>query len=367
MAEKSLEKRKSLGQTPIDVSHSSTQKKQAKSVVKSSTHRNKTNHNIRCVCTSQEETGHMLECETCSNWLHSKCVSISQSSASTYPFVCPHCVKLMFCQIKDLKDEIKVLKNTLVDQANEISSMRKEISSMKAHPNDKPEVKTQSAKNQLLPLIATPPPNTTKSQHQSSSTLHQNSKISDPDRKFNIILFGVSESPQGTPRFRRSENDYREVYSVISKLENDSAHKSLVRDCQRIGKYNSSKHRPIRVTLGSTADVSHILSLRSSLSSPLAVKPDLSPSERRIERLLLSERWKLIQSGTDRRSIKLNNSCLYINGRLHGKVINDSYSLSPYLSDMAPQLTHLTLPVTSPSLEHQSTSCSSATPTSTSN
>ena len=100
-------------------------KKAAKSVAKPSATKNKMNHSIRCVCASQEETGHMLECETCSNWLHSKCMNISQSSASTYPFVCPYCVKQMFCQINDLKNEIKALKITLDDQANEISSMKK--------------------------------------------------------------------------------------------------------------------------------------------------------------------------------------------------------------------------------------------------
>ena len=359
--------RRSSGQTLDDVSRTGIQKKHAKSVAKSSVSKNKTNPTIRCVCTSKEETGHMLECEICSKWLHSNCVNIKQSSASTYPFVCPHCVKQMFCQIKELTEEIKVLKSTIDDQAKEISSMKNEISSAQAHLDGNLEIATQLDNNQLPQPTADLPSATRKPQYQSSPVLRQNTKNSDNDRKFNIILFGVSESPPGTPRFRRTESDFKEVFSVLSNLENNSDRKSLVRDCHRIGRYNSSKNRPIRVNLGSTADVGRILSLRSSLSSPLVIKPDLSPSERVIERLLLSERWRLIQSGTDRRYIKLKNSCLYINGHLHGKIINGSYSQSLHSNDVAPQLSHLTLPVSSLSPKHQSASHSSITPTDTSN
>ena len=115
---------------------------------------------------------------------------------------------------------------------------------------------------------------------------------------------------------------------------------------QRLGKYNSSsgRPRPILVTLNSTAQVSHVLAHRHSLPSHVSVKPDHSFSERKSERILLSERWKLIQAGSDRRSIKLRNSSLYLNGRLHGKVVNGTYSLAPFLSflsDLAPELSDL--------------------------
>ena len=60
-----------------------------------------------------------------------------------------------------------------------------------------------------------------------------------------------------------------------------------------------------------------------------------------VEKILLSERWKLIQIGSDHRSFKISNTRLYLNGRLHGKVVDSTYSLVPFLSDLAPTLSNL--------------------------
>ena len=45
----------------------------------------------KCVCLTQEDTGHMIECESC--WSHSECVNISPTVAANYPLICPYCVK----------------------------------------------------------------------------------------------------------------------------------------------------------------------------------------------------------------------------------------------------------------------------------
>ena len=69
-------------------------------------------------------------------------------------------------------------------------------------------------------------------------------------------------------------------------------------------------------------DVSIILANKRSLSSPLAIKPDMSPDERKIESALLKERWSLIQGGHERKNIKLSINYIFVNGHLHGKIIN---------------------------------------------
>ena len=148
MAENSVNRRSS-GQMLDDIGQTGTQKKHAKSVAKSSISKNKINPTIPCVCTSKEETAHMLECEICSKWLHSNCVSIKQSFASTYPFVCLHCVKQLLCQIKELTEEIQVLQSTIDDQAKEISSTKNEISFMQASLDGKLEIATQLDNSQL--------------------------------------------------------------------------------------------------------------------------------------------------------------------------------------------------------------------------
>ena len=42
----------------------------------------------------------------------------------------------------------------------------------------------------------------------------------------------------------------------------------------------------------------------------------------------MKERWKLIQSGHDRKVIKIRNSSIFVNGRLHGRVSNNSLQIA---------------------------------------
>ena len=113
-----------------------------------------------------------------------------------------------------------------------------------------------------------------------------------------------------------------------------------MRDCRRIGKYDVSKPRPrpIRVTLNSTMEVANVLSKCRSLTPPIIIKADLTPTERKNESILLKERRKLIDSGHERRSIRIRKTSLYLNGRLHGTVENFSYQQHPLLADFIPDL-----------------------------
>ena len=54
-------------------------------------------------------------------------------------------------------------------------------------------------------------------------------------------------------------------------------------------------------------DVSSILSKRSDLPDGITVEPDMSIQEQLTERLLMKERWTLIQSGVNKRILKLNH------------------------------------------------------------
>lgn len=152
---------------------------------------------------------------------------------------------------------------------------------------------------------------------------------SDSDRKFNIVVFGVSELPGGSSRFLRNNHDFQEVSSILSNLELGPNQSSSIRDCHRLGKYvsDSLRPRPLLVQLNSTADVYKVLSKRHNVPSSVSIKPDLSPANRKIEALLLKERWQLIESGVDRRSIKIRGSNIYVNNQLHGKVVDFILSL----------------------------------------
>ena len=75
-------------------------------------------------------------------------------------------------------------------------------------------------------------------------------------------------------------------------------------------------------------DVNTILANKSSLPSPLIIKPDMSPQERAIESVLLKERWSLIKAGHNRKQIKLSNNRIFVNNQLHGEVINAVFKYS---------------------------------------
>jgi len=70
-------------------------------------------------------------------------------------------------------------------------------------------------------------------------------------------------------------------------------------------------------------DANVILANKTSLPSPLLVKPDMSLEDRAVKSTLLKGHWTLIQSGTTTES-KLR-SVRIINGILHGKDVNSRF------------------------------------------
>ena len=155
------------------------------------------------------------------------------------------------------------------------------------------------------------------------------------ERKFNLVVYGIQECPYGTNWSNRVSNDLDRVSCAILKVDS-SINPQSFRDCYRLGKYtrNSKRPRPILAILNRSADVTSVLSKRSSLKGDsIVIKPDLSPLERSNEKILLNQRWSLIQSGINRKSIKIRGSCLYVNDKIHGQVINSEYQIHPTLTD----------------------------------
>ena len=61
------------------------------------------------------------------------------------------------------------------------------------------------------------------------------------------------------------------------------------------------------------------------------MKPDLSPDQRVQEKILLKERWILIQSGVERSDIKIKGNAIRISSLPHGSVVNSVFV--PHKSD----------------------------------
>ena len=146
-------------------------------------------------------------------------------------------------------------------------------------------------------------------------------RITSDDRKYNVVVFGVSECKSGTSRSVRQSDDLKKVCAVFSSLH-DSLSSTSVKDHFRLGKFNSeaSRPRPVLVKFVRSADVELVLSNAGSLSRPIFVKRDLSPTQRAREALLMKERWSIIQSGVPRASIKIRQSKIFVNDVLYGSL-----------------------------------------------
>lgn len=296
-----------------------------------------------CICDKgiSEKPGKGEEsifCEgACQSWLHTRCAGLSPAafasvSASPEPFLC------FACHITSQKKEIAALKSAVSSLTTELSSLKSELSSsQRSVPSSK---ETPNVSSQVSPLSGThslPVNPLIKSLPSTSVARHP------PERKYNVVIFGIPESKQGSPRHIRWRSDFDKASSIISDVEKNSHRESSIRDCHRLGKYasNNPRPRPLLISLNSTADVDNILSHRHLVPTGIVVKPDQSPEERKVEAILLQERWRLIESGVDRPSIKLRKSSIFVSGRLHGKVINFVFTLSPNLGDLAPTLSTL--------------------------
>ena len=124
----------------------------------------------------------------------------------------------------------------------------------------------------------------------------------------------------------RHKLDLKESLAILSTLNNEISSYS-VRDCFRLGKFKkqSTRPRPIMVKLNRVIDVTTILANRNLTPKGISIKPDLNQEDRQCESLLLGERWRLIQSGVDRKLIKIKSSAIYVQGRKHGQVLNNSF------------------------------------------
>ena len=168
-----------------------------------------------------------------------------------------------------------------------------------------------------------------------------------PDSRYNVVLYGIVESPSDTPRSDRQKHDLDQLLNVLSNID-ASLTAASIRDFHRLGKFKPSntRPRPLLVKFLRTFEASIVLSKKDSLASSLqhvSIKRDMSLEERQIENALLKERRSLIDSGIERKFIKIRGNSLYVKNKLHGIVQGSQF--------------HTTVPKT---LEHNKTQASTA-------
>ena len=195
----------------------------------------------------------------CSAWVHKYCTGLPvkaflELKESSKPFVCQYC--------------------TLEWQANEISELKKLVATIQADISQLKISKT-SQSNSITPVLPSqnqqlPRPSYASSVQPRSASTNQPIKRSSnkpaSDRKFNIVMYGVRESPQHANRHAQLTSDVEAAASTLQTLDSKVT-ESSIHDCIRLGKYDSSRNRHLLVKLTCTRDASSILANRSKLAS----------------------------------------------------------------------------------------------------
>ena len=67
-----------------------------------------------------------------------------------------------------------------------------------------------------------------------------------------------------------------------------------------------------------------VLSNRNKVKKLIIIKADMSKDERKVGSILLQERWKLIQRGTNRKHNSIRKNEIFVGKLLHAKVVNQN-------------------------------------------
>ena len=244
-------------------------------------------------------------------------------SQSQEPFYCIYCsnIKLQKLQqtIQALEEEVHSLKSKLASDCFPISTQS---------PKSFATVVQSTTSTNSSTTTGTSVVNgsdVTRSHKQRFDPVNQI-----PSRKFNLVVYGVKEKPKGTLRHTRLLEDTNDVAAIISKID-PSVPDLSIQDCTRLGKYMDGKCRPILVKMSRSCEVSSILSQRYKLKCcpdcprGVSIKPDMSPDERKVDKLLMGKRWELLEAGISRDKIKIRGNSIYVCNKKVGSVINLEY------------------------------------------
>ena len=285
-----------------------------------------------------KKTGHeSVLCDgSCATWLHRRCAGLSKSAFATVsnsmsPFYCPRCrldkhekalatQEVEICFLKSShKQDVSTLKDEIASLADMIKELKK---SLPTQTNPSPVLPEASSNSSYASVLA-----------KSASNTAPKATSTNKDRKYNILIYGLKECSEGTPRYKRTQEDLISAADILSFVDSKITELSI-RDSFRLGRYRNDKHRPLLVKMTRVSDVTLILSNKKKLSSRpgISIKQDLSPEERASHSSLMKVRRTLIDEGTDPRDIKARGNALLVNGRRHGAIVNSVYQKYPMVS-----------------------------------
>ena len=280
-----------------------------------------------------------IQCEgACGLWFHRYCAGVSvphfkELTNSSEPFVCYVCYQRsqlivtnqLRSEVAHLKDEISKLAGQLAqlssapvlqDETTVSHLPTRNINKSGCGSNAPTHV---SALKQSVNLSASP---------SASNSANVERKANAVDKRFNIVIYGLVECPKGSPRHVRLSHDTDLACKTIKSVCPDLSDYAVC-DCVRIGKYSDQRSRPLIVRFARSCDAVNVLSNRHRLSKVdcpnVSLKPFMSIAERKTESILLKERRALIDSGVERKYIKIRGNSIYVNNIKVGSANKDSF------------------------------------------
>ena len=199
------------------------------------------------------EDDEAIQCEwKCKKWLHRYCAGISKSLSDEFancanPFSCFYCVNTENKKIiQGLRNEVALLRTEISELKTSLAAV---ISSGSVFPCKTASVSTTNIpgniRGETMPnasVYSSVVKSSTFPSMPTSIPLHPKPS---PEKKLNIVLYGVDECAPGMSRSARQESDLSTVAAVFSSLDSSISSQSI-RDCLRLGKFSSeSRPRPI--------------------------------------------------------------------------------------------------------------------------
>lgn len=297
-----------------------------------------------------EEPQEAVFCEgDCSTWIHRQCAGLTVTmftklGESDSPYKC------IYCMLKAQNDEIQQLKDTVKVLSDELAIIKQNKTQQSNYQPDMPSVSLESSSSHgqnssESSLTYSDTTKTVTQSHQQSAPKTKQMEMArgilPGERKFNLVIHGIAECPKATSRSERQKSDLASCLAIVSKVNADINSHSI-RDCLRLGRYNqeSSRPRSMLLKLNRSFDVSNVLANRVKTPPGITIKADQTKEERQRESLLLGERWKLMQNGTDKKEIKIRASTIYLKGNKHARVANNclqyfysSHQITPAADD----------------------------------
>ena len=283
-----------------------------------------------------------LQCEGgCSLWFHRYCAGVSVShfkelSNSPEPFICYAChqrsqlavTKQLQSEVAHLKGEILKLSEKLAKlvtttpsplplagaSVSQLSNSNSNHCCTNSYGHSYADALKQAGNSANSPISSANMQAQTATNRAPRANAKRNSTV---NKKFNTVIHGLRECPKGSPKHERMSHDTNLASMTIKSICPDLSEYAIC-DCSRIGKYSEHKTRPLLVKFARSCDVAAVLSSRHKISKAecpnVSIKPFMTISERKTESTLLKERRALIDSGVERKHIRIRGNSMYVNG-----------------------------------------------------